>query len=267
MIKHIKIVLIISFTFICLLSFGHGGKNRSKKKNNTAIETKKDHQESGNETQKPSKDHQESTDKSQKPSKDHQESGNETQTSSKNHHEPTNRSKKASKSHHESSDHPKELQADFDDFPTLHPLIVHFPIVLLLLALFSQLAGFFVFKNELSWITLFLLAGGFVGAYTAGNFVHPDTDGLSDYLEKILEQHETYADYTIWLSGIALLFKAASHFVFKRKLWAEMVVAVILIGSAYTVSTAGHYGAQLIHIEGVGAKGEYLETDKNGHQH
>ncbi len=248
MIKHTKIVLIISFTFICLLSFGHGEKSHSKK-NKIAIETKKDQQKATNEPQKPSKDHQESANESQKPSKNHQESAN------------------PSKSHHESSDHPKALQADLDDFPTLHPLVVHFPIVLLLLALISQLAGLFVFKNELSWITLFLLAGGFVGAYAAGNFVHPHTDGLTDYLEKILKQHENYADYTIWLSGIAMVFKAVSHFVFKRKLWGEVVVAVILMASAYTVSTAGHYGAQLIHIEGVGAKGEYLEIDKEGHQH
>ena len=162
----------------------------------------------------------------------------------------------------------KPLKADLDDFPTLHPLVVHFPIVLLLLAAISQLAGFFVFKNQLSWITLFLVAGGFIGAYVAGSYVHPHTHGLSEYVERVLAAHENYASYSTWLGGIALLLKAVSHFLLKRKLWGEIVVAVVLIAAAYCVSTAGHYGAQLIHIEGVGAQGKNLDTGKqHNHQH
>ncbi len=161
----------------------------------------------------------------------------------------------------------KPLKAELQDFPTLHPLVVHFPIVLLLLAALSQIAGLFFFKNELNWVTLFLIAGGFAGAYIAGSYVHPHTAGLSDLAEKILLEHENYASYTTWLGGIAFLLKAASHFFLKRKLWGEIIVALVLAASAYTVSTAGHYGAQLIHIEGVGAKGEFIETDGNGHDH
>lgn len=161
----------------------------------------------------------------------------------------------------------KPLKADLDDFPTLHPLVVHFPIVLLLLAALCQLAGFFVFKNQLSWVTMFLIAGGFFGAYVAGNYVHPHTHGLSEYAEKVLKEHENYASYTTWLGGIALLLKIASHFLLKRKLWGELMVTLVLVVAAYCVSTAGHFGAQLIHIEGVGAEGKYLDTEQHNHQH
>lgn len=161
----------------------------------------------------------------------------------------------------------KPLKADLDDFPTLHPLVVHFPIVLLLLAAVCQLAGFFVFKNQLSWVTLFLVAVGFIGAYVAGSYVHPHTHGLSEYAEKVLKEHENYASYTTWLGGIALLLKIASHFLLKRKLLGELVVTLVLVVAAYCVSTAGHYGAQLIHIEGVGAEGKYLDTGQHNHQH
>jgi len=221
----VKFLLLFCMIFTYLLSFGHEGDEHKKKKQDSTTIEATDH------------GHQEKMDDHHEQSDDHQEHAHQ----------------------------PKTIKADFEDFPTLHPLVVHFPIVLLLLAALSQAAGLFVFKNELSWVTLFLVAGGFIGAYVAGSYVHPHTDGISEYAEKVLEEHETFASYTTWLGGIALLLKLASHFLLKRKLWAEVVVAVVLIAAAYSVSTAGHYGAQLIHIEGIGAQGKFLET--KGHSH
>ncbi len=224
-ILNVKILLFTCLIFTCLISLGHEGEKHKKKKQDSTTIEMTDHS--------------------------HQESADE-------HHEQAD-------DHHEQAHGPKAIKADFEDFPTLHPLVVHFPIVLLLLAAFSQAAGLFVFKNELSWVTLFLIAGGYVGAYVAGSYVHPHTGDIGEYAEKVLTEHETFASYTTWFSGIALLMKVASHFLLKRKLWAEVVVAVVLIAAAYSVSTAGHYGAQLIHIEGIGAQGKFLETE--GHQH
>ncbi len=56
--------------------------------------------------------------------------------------------------HHEHGDSQIDLKAGFEDFPTLHSLVVYFLIVLLLLATLNQIAGFFVFKNELGWIRI-----------------------------------------------------------------------------------------------------------------
>jgi uncharacterized membrane protein len=162
----------------------------------------------------------------------------------------------------------EKLKADFEDFPTLHPLVVHFPIVLLLLAAISQLAGLLVFKRELSWVTLVLVAGGFIGAFVAANYVHPHTTDLSEYAERILKEHEKYADYTLWIGGIALLFKAIAHFFLGRKLWSEIVLVVMLFAASYCVGIAAHFGSQLLHIEGVGAKGQNLELHSDdGHSH
>lgn len=182
-------------------------------------------------------------------------------------HEHANHDSENGAHHYQHSDENKPLKANLDDFPTLHPLVVHFPIVLLMLAALSQLLSLFIFKRELSWITLFLVAGGFVGAYIAGSYVHPHTAGLSDYAERVLTEHETYASYSTWLGGIALVLKALSQFLLKRKLWGEIVVAVVLLASAYTVSVAGHYGAQLIYIEGIGAQGKHLESGHHNHEH
>lgn len=168
---------------------------------------------------------------------------------------------------HDNISQDKPIKAEFSDFPTLHPLVVHFPIVLLLLAAISQLAGLFIFKKELSWVTLFLITGGFIGAFTAGNFVHPHTQGLDEFKELVMQKHEHFADFTIWLSGFATVVKIFGHFFLKRKLWIELTTMVIILASAYCVSIAGHYGAQLIHIEGVGAQGKFIEINSNQTSH
>ena len=166
---------------------------------------------------------------------------------------------------HEGHDHGDEntkvenISASLDDFPTLHPLVVHFPIVLLLLAVVSQLAGFFIWKNELGIITIILLAGGLIGAYVSGAYVHPHTEGLNERMQAMLTEHERYASWTNWFSLFALIAKVISHFILKKKWWSEAIVMVLIFLSAYSVSIAGHHGSQMVHIEGIGAKGKYLE--------
>ncbi len=151
------------------------------------------------------------------------------------------------------------LFAPFRDFPNLHPLVVHFPIVLLLLAVLTQFAGVFIFRKELSWVTLFLLLTGFAGAILASQVFHPHASGLTDKVQEILETHEQYASLTMWLSGIALLFKIISHFFLERKPWAEWIIFIVIAGSALTVGLAGHLGSQMVYLEDVGPKGNKLE--------
>ena len=125
----------------------------------------------------------------------------------------------------------------------------------------------FVFKRELSSVSLLLVLSGFAGALIAANWVHPHTAGLSDHAKQVLEEHETHADLTIWLAGFGLGAKIFSHFLLKRQLWAEIIAALVLIVLAYSVSVAGHLGTQLAYIEGIGTKGKYLETHESDHEH
>jgi len=158
-------------------------------------------------------------------------------------------------------DNPNHITASWSEFPSLHPLLVHFPIVFLLIAFLMQLAGLFVFREQLTWVSLILLVLGFVGAVAAAYFVHPHTSELPERAALVLGEHERYATLSVWLSGIALLLKLVSHFFLKRKFWSELLVAAVMLSVAVSVSIAGHYGAQLVHIEGVGAQGKFLETE------
>lgn len=145
-------------------------------------------------------------------------------------------------------------------FPNYHPLIVHFPIVLLIIATLFQLLSFFIFKKELSWVTLILLALGVITAWLSSNTFHADTGVLTGKAKEIFETHEQMADFTWWFSLIALIGKIISHFFLNRKIWLEIIVSLFLIASAITVSIAGHHGAMLVHMEGIGPMGKYLES-------
>jgi len=51
-------------------------------------------------------------------------------------------------------------------------------------------------------------------------------------------------------------------YIFKsRKRVFEIVVALVLIFSAVSVSIAGHWGAYLTHVEGVGPQGKFIEIE------
>ena len=60
-----------------------------------------------------------------------------------------------------------------DDFPSLHPLVVHFPIVLLLIAPGLWLLGLWSKTRSHFYIAFTLGALGLLGAYMAGSWFHP----------------------------------------------------------------------------------------------
>ena len=159
-----------------------------------------------------------------------------------------------------------KVTADLDDFPTLHPLIVHFAIVLIIVAAGLQLLNILMMKKEISWIVAVILLIGVLAAWFAGRNFHPHTHGISEHAQLVLDQHDKWADWTTYSAIIALLLQVVNLFLFKSKRWAAAVIAIMLAVSAYSVSRAGHYGSQLVHIEGIGPQGKYLEMEHE-HEH
>jgi uncharacterized membrane protein len=156
---------------------------------------------------------------------------------------------------------PSTVHATPADFPNRHPLIVHFPIVLLLVAAAIALCNILFLRIELAWVVTLATLIGFVTAFVATKYAHPHTTGLTDHAQLVLDQHDLYADWTVYLGGFGLAAQLVSQFLFKNRRWSVLVAALVLTGAAYAVAMAGHYGAQLVHIEGVGPQGRYLETE------
>ena len=157
-----------------------------------------------------------------------------------------------------------KVKADLGDFPTLHPLIVHFAIVLIIVAAGIQLLNLYFMKKEIAWIITAILFAGVLAAWLAGRNFHPHTHGISAHAQLVLDQHDKWADWTTYSGIIALILQGVNLFVYKDKRWAAAVVAVVLAVSSFSVASAGHYGSQLVHIEGIGPQGKFLEM---GHSH
>ncbi|MEO6883458.1 MAG: DUF2231 domain-containing protein [Bacteroidia bacterium] len=140
------------------------------------------------------------------------------------------------------------------EFPNLHPLVVHFPIVLLLLAVLSQLATLFLPENnQLKWLTFLFLITGCIGVlvaiYTA---VHISGDA-SDKAIELFEAHQHFGKLTFWFSLAATILRFITLKWFKRQ-WLEIIVTAIIITTGSLVIITGHHGAELVHVYDVGPK-------------
>ena len=166
---------------------------------------------------------------------------------------------------HQEMDEHHHVEESLPGFPNYHPLVVHFPIVLLWLVAIFQLFSFFFFKRELSFITTVLLLLGVIGAGLSTYVFHAHAAELSGTAKEIFATHIRMASLTWKFSLGAFIAKAASHFFLNRKWWLELIATLLMVFAATAVTIAGHHGAMLVHIEGVGPKGNLLKSEDDEH--
>jgi predicted membrane channel-forming protein YqfA (hemolysin III family) len=152
---------------------------------------------------------------------------------------------------------------NWEEFPSNHPLVVHFVIVLLIFGALIYVANIYFRKKELAWTAFLLFLLGLAAAFVASYSLHPHTKGLTEEAARILSLHDFWAFTTIRFGSIGAVLMGVNLFVFQKKRLVLSLVGVVLLIAAYSVSMAGHYGAHLVHIEGVGPQGEYLDL----HEH
>ncbi|MDX1762375.1 MAG: DUF2231 domain-containing protein [Christiangramia sp.] len=144
---------------------------------------------------------------------------------------------------------------DFWRTEVFHPLSVHFPIVLLLMATLFKLIG--LWSSRITWDQggRFLLLLGVVGVWISiytGNLA----DGIvSRQLcdPTVLKEHENFANTTAWIFSIALLIEILSSYIdlIKTKLTAIILVILMLVGSGF-LAYVGHLGAELVYQQAAG---------------
>lgn len=153
----------------------------------------------------------------------------------------------------------------FSDFPNLHPLVVHFPIVLILLS--AVLQGVLVYREpvHLKYVTLIIMGAAFVGAVLASYVFHAHAGELPTKASAVFERHEQYAFYTVWLSGLTFLLQGISTFYKLQQRSFRVIVFISALVSAILLSITGHQGAQLVYVEGVGPQGQHLMKGHHDH--
>lgn len=137
-----------------------------------------------------------------------------------------------------------------------HPLSVHFPIALLLIATLFKFASLFVKTKTWENAGSFLLYLGTVGAWIS-IFTGDMADGIvSRELcdPTVLKDHENAAWTLVWLFSVASLIdiiRITKIISLKPKLIKVVAVLLMLVGSGFLMYT-GHLGAKLVYQQGAG---------------
>lgn len=151
-----------------------------------------------------------------------------------------------------------------------HPVTVHFPIALLLVATLFFLIGFFlrgeykkVFQNASFVLLIFGSIGAWVSLWTGDIADGIVARKLCD--PTILKDHEIAAQTMTYLFTAAAILNILIFFdVFRSKLRIISVYVVfllLLLGSGYLVYT-GRLGASLVYQQGAGVLNHSVDCDE-----
>ena len=145
-----------------------------------------------------------------------------------------------------------------EDFPTLHPMVVHVPVVMIPLAFLFGLISIFVANRYVVALALLFAVAGLLGGYVAAFPMHPHTRGLSEAAIRTLQQHDFFAYSTLGITASSVVVGVIA--MLKPTKLTKGLLAVVLLIASLCVSITAHYGGTLTYIHGVGVKGNFLDT-------
>ncbi|AEH54933.1 DUF2231 domain-containing protein [Heyndrickxia coagulans] len=130
----------------------------------------------------------------------------------------------------------------------IHPLLVHFPIALLIFGVIFQFVALWK-KEFFNKMALYLFGSGFVmgiASYMTGDSAIPDArEKWGQAVHSMVETHEHYALITMAIFGAVLFFKLLARF--KPYKWIMPLVLVLCIAGTTTLALTGHYGGKMVY--------------------
>ncbi|MDP3147974.1 MAG: DUF2231 domain-containing protein [Ignavibacteria bacterium] len=152
------------------------------------------------------------------------------------------------------------------DISHLHPMIVHFPIALLIVGFLAEVVGLVLKKEFFTKAAFYLLILGTLGvvsAYITGNIAG---DGVSEtgQLKNALETHEQAAQLTLWLMVGAAIVRIALVWMKKFDGILKYVAFVLFLAGVLSVARTGFYGGELVYKHAAGVQFNFgLDLNSN----
>lgn len=137
------------------------------------------------------------------------------------------------------------------EFGSLHPLVVHFPIVYLLTAPIFQAAGLFWQRSAWLGLSTVLEFCGFLSAGLASFAFHAEILGPDEAQRYIFERHEFFATGTLIVASLACFAKLMIWTRPDSARRLEPIALGLMLLAALLVSLTGHLGAEMTHIHRV----------------
>ena len=140
------------------------------------------------------------------------------------------------------------------DYNHLHPMIVHFPIALVIVGFLSDLVGLVTRWKFFTSAGLFLIILGGLGtlaAYLSGSLAG---DGIEEFgaLGTALDTHESSAVLTVWTMMILAVLRTLLAVTGRMKGWMKLGMVILLAIGVGTVARTGYYGGELVYRHAAG---------------
>ncbi len=148
----------------------------------------------------------------------------------------------------------------------LHPAVVHFPIVLILLGAGAAIVAAFWRGGHLARYAALLLAAGALGAWVAVETGESDGGLLESGTaarEALVDEHETWAKRTLVVTIVSALAAAGSALAGQWPRVARVVAIVAALGgiaAVYAVYETGHRGGALVYRHAAGVEAAAVDT-------
>ena len=140
-----------------------------------------------------------------------------------------------------------------DEFPTLHPMVVHLPVVLLPFAFLLLVIEIFSRPKSPQLPSIIATFGGTAGALMASYWLHPHVESISRDALEVLEAHDLFAYITTGFASGASMCLLLRYFRWNspdRRWWTGSAL-ILLFFSSLSVAATGHLGATLSHVHQV----------------
>ena len=133
----------------------------------------------------------------------------------------------------------------------LHPLVVHFPIALLLVATVIEIVNLFLKKDYLSKMGTVLVVLGVISGFVTLVTGEPAEEFAFDKWGKgifdTVELHSLLASISVWLFVIVAVVKLfGKRFKLNKNLITALVIVFSIAGST-TLAITGHLGGKIVY--------------------
>lgn len=142
------------------------------------------------------------------------------------------------------------------DLTHLHPMIVHFPIALLIVGFLSDLVGLLTKREFFTQAGFYLFTLGALGVIAAFMSGEQAGDGIVEEgaLKQALEAHEGAATLAIWVASIAAVFRITLFLLKKYSGVLKMVSLALGLLAVMAIARTGYYGGELVYKHAAGVQ-------------
>src|SRR6056297_2934437 len=140
--------------------------------------------------------------------------------------------------------------------PNIHPMLVHFPIAIILLAVLMDFLKFFLpdkWWDDLKTTILYGVGAiSAIIAYYTGTLA-ADTLFLPSQAQSVLNNHADWAFWTVWYFGIYAVARIALHwYKMMDKFSLRVYIVVVALPGVFLLFQTGDHGAKLVFGYGAG---------------